>query len=152
MVKLWERLKGTADLPDVASVSGGDLERVRDKLMMLDVIRSAGGEPQYLIRFHGIDFERMNNQNCVGRFLHDAMPAAVRKSGLPFYHQVVEQRMPAFGITFVDSEADGGLSYERLLLPFTRNGQDVDQIYCVLTLFAENNSSPFEIVQKASRT
>lgn len=150
MVKLWERLKGAASLPGEAAVSGGDLERVRDKLMVLDVSWK-DGEPQYLIRFHGIDFERMNNRNCVGRLLQDAMPPAVRESGLPFYRQVLERRMPAFGITTVRSETGGTVSYERLLLPFTRNGQEVDQIYCILTLFAEENSSPFEIVQKASQ-
>lgn len=147
---MWERWKGAAELPDVSAVQGFDLERVRDKLMLLDVVWN-GDEPQYLIRFHGIDFERMNNRNCIGRFLHEAIPAAVRNSGLPFYRQVVERHIPAFGVTLVGSATDSTLSYERLLLPFTRSGQDVGQIYCVLTLFAEDNSSPYEIVQKASR-
>jgi hypothetical protein len=150
MLKLWEHLRGDTCLPDAILVQGSDLERTRDKLMLLDVVWN-GDEPHYLIRFHGIDFERMNNRNCVGRFLHEAMPAAVRDSGLPFYRQVLERRLPAFGVTTVRSGTESVLSYERLLLPFTRSGQEVEQIYCVLTLFAEDNASPYEIVQKASR-
>ncbi|HEX7790671.1 MAG TPA: hypothetical protein VF467_09140, partial [Afipia sp.] len=51
-LKLWERWKGAAELPDLAAVQGYDLERVRDKLMLLDVIWR-DGQPSYLIRFQG---------------------------------------------------------------------------------------------------
>lgn len=149
MVKLWERLKGTADLPDVASVDGSDLDRLREKLMVLDVSRK-DGEPQFLVAFHGSDYKRINSGIGVGSLLQDVMPAAVRDSGLRSYLQVLDQRLPGFAVMRVKSEAGEALSYERLLLPFTRGGQEVEQIYCVLTLFVEDNSSPFDIVRTAS--
>jgi hypothetical protein len=37
-----------------------------------------------------------------------------------------------------------------LLLPFTRSGQGVEQIYCVITLFTEDNLSPFATMSSSA--
>ena len=70
MVKLWERLKGDTVLPRSDDVDEHDIERLRDKLMLLD-IEWHGDEPRYLIRYHGADFDRMHNRSCLGLFLND---------------------------------------------------------------------------------
>ncbi len=149
MVKLWERWKGAAGLPSVSSVQGQDLERLRDKLLVLDVVWE-NGQPRYLIRFHGINFERINQRNCIGLFLDQAMPPPVRKQALQTYRDVLDRHRPAFGVTIVRSPSGETVSYERLLLPFTVTGQDVEQIFTVITLFAEDNSSPFDIMHAAA--
>lgn len=150
MVRLWERLKGAAELPDIAAVNGPDLERLRDKLMLLDVVWD-NGEPRYLIRFHGVNFEKVNQRNCVGRFLDETIPAPVRESGLRTYRDVLDRRLPVFNATMVRESAGEAVSYERLLLPFTATGQGVERIFTVVTLFAEDNSSPFEIMRAAGQ-
>lgn len=148
MVKLWEHLKGAAELPDATAVRGYDLERIRDKLMLLDVVwRDA--EPGYLIRYQGADFDRMHNRNCVGLFLNEVMAPAVRERGLRVYRSVVDRRIPAFSSTPIRNEDGVLVQYERLLLPFTATGQGVDHIHCVITLFGEDNRSPFEIMRAA---
>lgn len=148
MLKLWERLKGTADLPEVSAVQGADIERLRDKLMLLDV-EWQDEEPRYLIRFHGSDFERMHNRNCIGLFLNNVMAPAVRERGLKTYRQVVDLRIPAFNSTPVRGEDGSTVNYERLLLPFTQSGPNVDHIYAVVTLFTEDNQSPFQTMRDA---
>lgn len=148
MVKLWERLKGGGQLPAADAVQGHDIERVRDKLMLLDVIWR-GDEPGYLIRFQGPDFNKMHDRDCTGLFLNDVMAPAVRARGLVSYREVVERRIPAFTATPVHNAGDALVYYERLLLPFTRTGQGVEQIYCIITLFAEDNRSPFEVMRQA---
>ncbi len=95
MLKLWERLKGSARLPDLSRVQGQDLERIRDKLMLLDVVWH-DDEPRYLIRFQGADFTKMHNRDCTGLFLDDIItacgprewPARVPDGGGPWYSRV----------------------------------------------------------------
>lgn len=148
MLKLWERLKGTTGLPKASAVHGADIERLRDKLMLVDV-EWQDGEPRYLIRFHGSDFERMHNRNCIGLFLNDIMAPAVRERGLKTYRQVVDRRIPAFNSTSVRGEDGSTVNYERLVLPFTQSGEAVDHIYSVVTLFTEDNQSPFQTMRGA---
>lgn len=150
MVKLWERLKGAAELPAASSVDGHDLERLRDKLMLLDVVWE-DDQPRYLIRFHGVNFEKVNLRNCVGRFLDETIPPPVRESGLRTYRDVLDRRCPVFNATLVREPSGEAVSYERLLLPFTANGQGVERIFTIVTLFAEDNGSPFEIMRAAGQ-
>lgn len=148
MLKSWERWKGDAELPHVAAVQGEQLERVRDKLMLLDVVWR-GEYPSYLIRFQGTDFNRMHNRDCTGLFLDEVMAPAVRERGLQVYRMVVDGRIPAFTSTPVQNADGVTVHYERLLLPFTATGDGVDHIQCAITLFAEDNHSPFEVMREA---
>ena len=149
MLKLWERLKGSAALPLASAVHDHDIERIRDKLMLLDV-EWHDGAPRYLIRYQGSDFDRMHNRSCVGLFLNEVMAPAVRERGLKTYRQVVERLTPAFNSTPVRGEDGAVGNYERLLLPFTHAGQGVEQIYCVVTLFTEDNLSPFAAMSSSA--
>jgi hypothetical protein len=152
MLKSWERWKGAAELPDVAAVRGDELERVRDKLMLLDVVWREGN-PSYLIRFQGADFNKMHNRDCTGLFLDEVMAPAVRERGLKTYRAVLERRMPAFTSSPVRGADGVTVHYERLLLPFTAGGDGVEHIQCAITLFAEDNHSPFDVLREArSRT
>ena len=148
MLKLWERWKGAAELPEVTAVQGFDLERVRDKLMLLDVVWR-DGEPSYLIRFQGADFNKMHNRDCTGLFLDEVMAPAVRERGLKVYRAVLDRHIPAFTSTPVQNANGAMVHYERLLLPFTATGQGVEHIQCVITLFAEDNHSPFDVMRDA---
>lgn len=148
MLKLWERSKRGAVLPLASAVHDEDLARLRDKLMLLDVERQ-GDEVRYLIRYQGSDIDRMHDRNCVGLYLNDVMEASVRERGLKSYWRVVDQRAPAFNSTVVQDDEGATVQYERLLLPFTRNGEQVDQIYSIVTLFTEDNQSPFQTLKNA---
>lgn len=148
MVKLWERLKSVAGLPNITAVQGHDLERIRDKLMLLDVVWR-DGEPCYLIRFQGSDFSKMHNRDCTGLFLNDTMASTVRECGLRTYRTVVDRGIPSFTSTPVRDNDGFVVHYERLLLPFTTTGQGVEHIHCVITLFAEDNRSPFQVMRDA---
>ena len=148
MVKLWERLKGAAELPRLSAVEGCELERLRDKLLMTDVVWR-DGEPSYVIRFQGADFSKMHNRDCTGLSLNDIMAPAVREQGLRTYRAVVDLRIPAFTSTVVRDAGGASVQYERLLLPFTSTGQGVEHIHCVITLFAEDNCSPFAVMRES---
>ncbi len=61
---------------------------------------------------------------------------------------VVDRGIPAFTSTQVRADDGVIIYYERLLLPFTANGRGVELIHCVITLFAEENRSPFEVIRE----
>lgn len=147
MLKLWERLKGSAELPDLNAVRGYDLERIRDKLMLLLVVWR-DGDPFYLIQFQGADFTKMHNKDCTGLYLNDIITPAVRESGMWAYRTVVDRGLPAFTSTPVRNAEGATVYYERLLLPFTATGRGVEHIHCVITLFAEDNRSPFAVIRE----
>lgn len=148
MLKLWERSKRGAVLPLASAVHDEDLARLREKLMLLDV-EWQDDEPRYLIRYQGADIDRMHNRNCVGLYLNDVMEPSVRDRGLKTYRRIVDQRIPAFNSTPVQDEKGATVQYERLLLPFTRSGDQVDQIYSIVTLYTEDNQSPFQTLKNA---
>jgi hypothetical protein len=77
------------------------------------------------------------------------MDPPIRERGLKSYRRVVDQRLPAFNSTVVQDESGATVHYERLLLPFTRSGEQVDQIYSIVTLFTEDNQSPFQTMKNA---
>ena len=131
MLKLWERSKRGAVLPLASAVHDEDLARLREKLMLLDV-EWQHDEPRYLIRYQGADIDRIHNRNCVGLYLNDVMEPSVRGKGLKTYRRIVDQRIPAFNSTRVQDEKGATVQYERLLLPFTRSGDQVDQIYSIV--------------------
>lgn len=135
-------------MPQASSVHDEDLARLREKLMLLDV-EWHDDEARYLIRYQGSDIDRMHNRNCVGLYLNDVMEASIREKGLKAYRRVVDQRIPAFNSTVVQDEQGATVQYERLLLPFTRTGERVDQIYSIVTLFTEDNQSPFQTLKNA---
>ena len=75
----------------------------------------------------------------VGKFLDEVLPEALRDQALQFHEQVVVSRRPSFSFSTL-RKGDGPLiRYERLLLPFTRNGRDVERIIGAITLFTEEN-------------
>ncbi len=77
------------------------------------------------------------------------MEPSVRGKGLKTYRRIVDQRIPAFNSTRVQDEKGATVQYERLLLPFTRSGDQVDQIYSIVTLYTEDNQSPFQTLKNA---
>lgn len=148
MLKLWERSRRGAVLPPTSSVHDEDLARLREKVMLLDV-ELKDGEPRFLILYQGFDIDRMHDRNCVGLYLNDVMDPAIRERGLKGYQRVVDQKLPAFNSTLIQDERGATVHYERLLLPFTRGGEHVDQIYSIVTLFTEDNQSPFQTLRNA---
>ncbi|MEH2514281.1 hypothetical protein V1291_005635 [Nitrobacteraceae bacterium AZCC 1564] len=148
MLKLWDRSKRGAVLPHTSAVHDEDLARLREKVLLLDV-EWQDDEPRYLIRYQGSDIDRMHNRNCVGLYLNDVMEPSIREKGLKTYRRVVDQRLPAFNSTVIQDESGATVHYERLLLPFTWTGEQVDQIYSIVTLFTEDNQSPFQTLKSA---
>ncbi|MGA2943161.1 MAG: PAS domain-containing protein [Xanthobacteraceae bacterium] len=138
LLKLWEQLRGKRELPQFEALMPEEISRSMDKLSFSEVIQVEKGYRFRIIQ-NGAQFDRIYPERRVGKFLDEVLPQAFRDQALLLHKQVVVSRRPSFSFSLL-RKADGPLiRYERLLLPFTCHGGDVERIVGAITLFSEEN-------------
>jgi hypothetical protein len=128
----WNSLRGDAPLPNWQDLC---LEGVAVPLDDLSYTRVVGldGASRYQIQFHGARIaEAYGRINCVGKFLDELLPAAYRDSALSTYHQVVNGKLPVYTVSDLRDCSGRIVHYERLLLPFSVDGLNVERILASL--------------------
>ena len=147
----WNRVRGDALLPIWKDLAAEQLARISDTLTFQDVV-STYGNPRFLIRFHGARIGEAYGANCQGRYLDQILPEAFRQPALATYYHVVATKLPVY--TVVDTrDRDGRLvHYERLLLPFSRNGINVDRILASLETVSPEGAFENRNIFKAPTT
>lgn len=138
LLKLWERLRGSQELPQFSTLAAEDISRSIDKLSFCEVVRTDSG-PRFRIIQSGAQFERMYPERRIGQFLDESLSPAIRDQALEHYRQVVASRQPSFSFSAVRKNDGPIIRYERLLLPFACEGAYVERIIGVITLFSEEN-------------
>lgn len=138
LLKLWERLRGSEALPRFSTLAAEDISRSIDKLSFCEVVHTDSG-PRFRIIRSGAQFERMYPERRVGMFLDESLAPAIRDQALQCYRQVTADGRPSFSFSAVRKDDGPIIRYERLLLPFTREGLCVERIVGVITLFSEEN-------------
>lgn len=138
LLRLWEQLRGKNKLPEFGALVADDISRSIDKLSFSEVVRTEEG-PRFRIIQNGTQFERMYPVSRVGRFLDETLAPAVREQALHYHRLVVAGRQPSFSFSILRKDEGPLIRYERLLLPFTCNGDDVERIAGNITLFSEEN-------------
>jgi hypothetical protein len=142
----WNGLRGTAALPVWQDVQ--DIARTVDDLSLTEVVAADGGF-RFKIRFHGERIAELYGRvSCVGKFLDEILPAAYSESALGTYRQTVTTRLPVY--TIADMRDGGGhiVHYERLLLPFGREGK-VEHILASLETVSPEGSIDRQGLMKA---
>lgn len=127
LLKLWMRHLEGARVPRWQAVKPEDLSSLSDHLSLLDV---CGERPRrFTIRFHGNMIARAyGSTDCRGRTLDEIVPAAGREDTLAPYVHAAENGTPVYTIYDVTDCAGRLTHFERLLLPFARDGETVDRI------------------------
>lgn len=127
LLKFWMRHRGMARVPCWQAVKPDDLASLADHLSFLDVIGDR--PPRFLIRYHGhLIAQASGATDCRGRYLDEVIPAARRDDALAPYAQAVRSGAPAYTIQDLTDPAGRPIQFERLLLPFSRDGETVDRI------------------------
>jgi hypothetical protein len=127
----WNGMRGAASLPEWSGLPQ-DFAHASADLSLTDVVAS-DGTARFQIQFHGPRIgELYGRASCVGKFLDEILPAAYSAPALATYRQAVATRLPIY--TIADMRDPGGriVHYERLLLPFGRDGVNVDRILASL--------------------
>jgi hypothetical protein len=128
LLKFWKRHLGEHQVPPWQAVETDALKRMSANLSLLDVVGQNGGT-RFLIRYHGAAVgEAYGSQDCRGKMLDEVIPAAHQAHALIPYRQAVDGGRPIYTVHDV-ADCDGRLvHFERLLLPFGRDGRSVDRI------------------------
>lgn len=104
------------------------LKSVSENLSLLDV-KGGDGEARFLIRFHGTTIaEVYGSLDCRGKFLDEVVAGSCSMQALAAYHRAVDNGTPVYTIHDITDRNGRPVQYERLLLPFARDGRTVDRI------------------------
>jgi hypothetical protein len=128
LLKFWQRHLGAHRVPQWQAVEAEDLSRIADNLSFLDVITGTD-RLRFQIRFHGAVIGQVyGSADCRGLFLHESKPEPARAQALAPYRQATESSRPVYTIHDIADREGRLVHYERLLLPFSRDGERVDRI------------------------
>ncbi len=128
LLKFWRQHLGAHRVPQWQSADAEELARLSSGLSVLDVIGGNGGL-RFQIRYHGeLVGQVYGSPDCRGVFLHDDKPEPARAQALAPYHEAVATGRPVYLIHDVADRQGRLVHYERLLLPFARDGDNVDRI------------------------
>lgn len=132
LLKRWERRLGTNRAPHWKTMEADDLSHMVTNLSFLDVSRD-GGTARFLVRFHGETIGQVyGSSDCRGKYLDEIIPAARRAESLAPYHWTLGSGCPVYTVHDV-SDRDGRIvHYERLLLPYAGDKQNIDHILASL--------------------
>ena len=128
LLNFWQRHLGADCVPRWQGVRAEELSHVSDTLSLLDVV-GGNGALRFQIRFHGETVGRVfGSRDCRGLFLHEGKPEPARSQALAPYRQAVAGGWPVYLIHDIADRQGRLVHYERLLLPFTRDGATVDRV------------------------
>lgn len=128
LLKFWKRQLGVHRVPLWQAVEAEDLTRLSDNLSFLDV-SGGNANARFMITFHGATIAQVyGSPDCRGKYLDQVIPAANHSTGLAPYHQTLSSGRPVYTIHDVTDRAGRLIHFERLLLPFSNDGEHVDRI------------------------
>jgi hypothetical protein len=126
LLKFWKRHKTPHRVPQWQAVEVDDLSRIAANLSILEV-SGGDGTARFMIRFHGETIGQVyGSLDCRGKYLDEIIPAERHAEGLAPYHRALETGRPVYTIHDVTDRHGRIVHYERLLLPYARDGQNID--------------------------
>lgn len=127
LLTFWSKLRTATRLPVWTDVEMSSLSAMSGNLAFFDVVE-AKGEARFLIRFRGTRLDEAFGRAGQGKFLDEVLPPAYRDAALTTYRQVLASRLPVYTIVDMRDRHDRIVHFERLLLPFSRDGVEIDRI------------------------
>jgi hypothetical protein len=128
LLKFWLRHLNGQRVPRWQAVEAEDLTRIAGNLSFLDVLRD-GESTRFQIRFHGEAVGLIYGApDCRGKVLHASMPEPAQSEALAPYRRAVAIGRPVYIVHDMADRDNRVVHSERLLLPFSRDGENVDRI------------------------
>lgn len=128
LIKFWLRSLGDESQPRWSAVEAENLSRVAAGLSFLDVARG-NAAARFRIFSHGTTIGQVyGGGDCRGRFLDEVMPPTAYVTTVIPYRQAIETGRPVYTVQDLTDASGRLVQLERLLLPFTNEGQSVDRV------------------------
>jgi len=140
LLKFWKRQLGLHRIPLWQAVEAENLTRLSASLSFLDV-SGGNGDARFMVRFHGATIAQVyGSPDCRGKYLDQIIPAANHPTALAPYHQAANSGHPIYTIHDVTDRAGRLINFERLLLPFSSDGEHVDRILASFEFICEDGA------------
>lgn len=121
----WRRI-GNGALPCRADLDPADITRILGNVVLVDVERSP---IRFRMRLCGTIVDRLFGRDFTGCYLDELTAEYFERDVLPDYADVVTTHRPHFLQRTVALGDGVWLAYQRLLLPLSDNGTDVDMLF-----------------------
>lgn len=152
LLKLWTRHLGSHRVPLWQAIEAEDLSRISDNLSFLDVIGD-NENLRFQIRFHGAMIGQVfGTADCRGKYLYESLPEPTRAKKLAPYRQTTSSGRPAYTVHDITDREGRLVHYERLLLPFSRDGETVDRILTSFEFICDDGAFVSHELMNASTT
>lgn len=140
LLNYWKQARGDRRLPPWQEMEGRGFAGMISNLSLLDVSGS-NGDTRFRVRFHGARVgEAYGSTDCQGRYLDEILAPATRDAGLATYRHVVATGQPVYTSADI-TDIDGHLvHFERLLLPFSEDGETVNRILASLEMISPDGA------------
>jgi hypothetical protein len=131
LLRNWMRLRGARPLPLLEDLTGEELVGISDNLLLTDVVRGEGSI-RFLIRFCGMRVMEYFGVSCptggLDEYLDEVLPAGYRDAAVSSFLEAVAARAPVYTVADLRDRSGCIVHFERLLLPFGRDGTTVDRV------------------------
>lgn len=128
LLNYWRRHLAGDRVPRWQAIEAEDLSQMSANLSLLDVIGGNGGL-RFRIRYHGeLVGQVYGSPDCRGVVLHESKPEPERAQALAPYRQASASGRPVYLVQDLADRQGRLVHFERLLLPFSRDGASVDRI------------------------
>jgi hypothetical protein len=130
----WASRRNHGPLPVWRGLDADDFPGPLDSLAWMDVV-TEGGTARFRMGFHGPRLaEALGPVEGVGRFIEDFLPPTYLGTARETYHEVVRTRQPVYTLADMRDQAGRIVHHERLLLPFSLSGTEVERILMSLDI------------------
>jgi hypothetical protein len=139
LLKFWNECRNGHTLPTWRDLQGREFAAISHGLCFVDVVRR-DGTMRFLMRYHSAWLGELYGFDCHNQFLDEMPSGQFQDAVLATYRHVVAARAPVYAS--VDITDGGGrlVHYERLLLPFGRDGTTVDRILASLEMVSPDGA------------
>ena len=152
LLTLWNRHAAKHRVPTWKAVEAEDLSRLAANLSILS-ISGGGGAPRFLIRFHGEMVGQVyGSPDCRGKYLDEIFPPERHAQSLAPYYRAQESGYPVYTIHDIIDRNGRLVHYERLLLPFANDGQNIDYILASLEFVCPDGAFEGRELMKSQAT
>lgn len=125
LVRYWQQLDPAPTVPSRQQFNPVDIPQCLPHIILLDV---GEGNPRYLVRLAGSSVNPVYQKSITGEYLENVLNNDDRPRIIAQYDYSVAQQRPTYMASTTCSPIGRRLSYERVVLPLTTNGDKTDKL------------------------
>ncbi len=126
LLDYWVTKRRQRLMPDRADIDPIDIPKLLPDIGLLDVV---DGGRRFYFRVVGSNINHAFGHDYTGHYLDDVAPIGYSQFITLLYRKVIQTRCPVYSLGMCRYRDSSVRSIQRLLLPLTKGGQDVEQIF-----------------------